>query len=210
MNDFKTCTNCNEKLPSTKEFFHAQKKGLHGFRSVCIDCNRVIAKKYRSTDEYKEKARVSHAKWREDNRDKHLEISRRSWANNGIKYNAIRKDKYNTDEDFKQKKKNAEKRYKESGARYLANSKPEQMEKARIRSKKRRLIDEKKDHDYARNAKWREKYREHLNLNSAIKRNELHKSYVAQCMRLKTEDLNENIYQTKKLIIQLKREFKNI
>ena len=84
------------------------------------------------------------------------------------------------------------------------------MEKARIRSKKRRLIDEKKDHDYARNAKWREKYREQLNLNSAIKRNELHKSYVAQCMRLKTEDLNENIYQTKKLIIQLKREFKNI
>lgn len=205
----KICTKCNTELLATKDNFNAQKNGKFGLRSVCKPCVKIYRKQYTSTDEYKKAHRERQAKWRKENPEKNLEISRKNYKKHSKRRNAERVEKYKTDPIYRAKLKEIEKRYKESGRRYEVQSKPDQREKARIRSKKRRLNPEKKEHDYKRNAKWRKENKELIKSLNKKKIKELEPSYIAGCMRISVKDLTPEVYETKKLIVQLKRELKN-
>lgn len=64
-----------------------------------------------------EKHRIEQAKWRIKNREAALAISRRAYNKHREEYNAIRKEKYRTDPDYKKKKIEQEKRYNATGRR---------------------------------------------------------------------------------------------
>ncbi|QIG62291.1 HNH endonuclease [Tenacibaculum phage JQ] len=205
----KTCTKCNLDLPATKDYFNSQKNGKYGLRSACKKCNKEYRKKYTSTEEYKKRHREKMAKWRKENPKKLKEINRRCYNKHAERINKERRERYHTDPIYKEKCKERERAYKESGGRGKIHRKPEQMEKSRIRSRKRRLNPEKQSHDRMMNAMYREKNKELLKLKDKERRKELIPSYVAQCMRVSVDSLTPEIYETKKLVIKLKRELKN-
>lgn len=204
----KICTKCNIENPATLEFWHKQKHGKYGLKSTCKKCELKRNKKYRSTPEAKENHRKWMAKWRAENPKETLRVSRKSYKKNAVKINAIRKEKYRTDPIYKAECFERERKYKESGRRYEVGHTPEQMEKARIRSKKRRLNPVKKAHDYKRNGKWRDDNREYINEMDKKRRKELCPAYIAYCMRVSVKDLTPEIIETKRKIIQIKRELK--
>lgn len=207
--DFKICVKCGVKLPATVDFWHIQKAGKYGLRSKCKKCACNEMKDYRKSPEIKEKHRIKMIEWRKKNPEKALEISRKSYKIHSKKHNEKRKEKYWTDEEYRLKRIEYDKKYKESGKRYESNSKPENREKARLRSQARRKDDIKKEHDYKRKAKWREENKEHLRELWESNRKELKPAYIAQSMRLKVNDLTPEILETKRIIIKLKRELKS-
>ena len=204
----KECTHCKKKLAATKDNFHAQKNGKFGFRAVCKPCNKIYRKKYTSTNEYKKAHRERQAKWRKENPEKSLEISRKNYRLHGDKHNEKRREKYKNDPNFRKKCIEREKKYKESGRRYEVQSRPDQREKARLRSKKRRLNPTKREHDLNKNAKWRRENKELIKSLTKKKIKELHPCYVAHTLRISVNDLDDEIYNTKKNIIKIKRELK--
>jgi hypothetical protein len=44
--EYKTCNKCNVISPATLKYFHAQKRGLYGLRSVCKEC---MSEKFKTT-----------------------------------------------------------------------------------------------------------------------------------------------------------------
>jgi hypothetical protein len=206
--NYKICTKCGSKLLATIEFWYIQKAGKYGLRSKCKKCESDRGKEYRKSPKIKEKHRIEMIEWRKKNPEKALEISRKNYKLNGKKQNLKRKEKYKTDEEYRFKKKTYEIKYKESGKRLISNSKKENREASRVRSKMRRQNETKKEHDYRRNAKWREENKEHLKELHKSRREELKPSYVAQSMRLKVNDLTTEILNTKQIIIKIKRELK--
>lgn len=209
MEEKKICTICNLELPATSEFFHKMEKGKYGFRSTCKECNKSKRKIYTQTSDYKEKARVKQSEWRKNNPKKALEANRKNWEKNRDKYNENRKNKYWTDEEYRLKRIEYDKKHKESGKRNEVTSKPEYKEKARLRNKKRRAINYLKEQDYKRAAIWRDENRSYINKKDKERRLNISKSYVARTMRLNVNQLDDNIYQLKKTIILLKRELKS-
>lgn len=207
--DFKICVKCGIKLPATVDFWHIQKAGKYGLRSKCKKCACNEMKDYRKSPEIKEKHRIKMIEWRKKNPEKALEISRKNYKIHSKNRNEKRKEKYWTDEEYRLKRIEYDKKYKESGKRYESNSKPENREKARLRSQARRKDDIKKEHDYKINAKWREGNKEHLHELWESNRKELKQAYIAQTMRLKVNDLTPEILETKRIIIKLKRELKS-
>lgn len=205
----KICTNCKKKYPTTLKYWHKQKNGKHGLKSICKTCSCIASKEYRNTPKGKENKRISEAKWRKKNPEKILEINHRCYQKHKNKYNAKKREQFKNDPEYRQKVYEREKRYVESGRRHEINSKPENREKSRIRSKKRRMNPEKKEHDYKRNAQWREQNRDHLIKLHKKRRQELALSYVAQTMKVSVKDVDPKILETKKLIIELRRELKS-
>jgi len=209
MTQTKVCKKCNKELEATLEFWHKQKNGKYGVRSICKICSLKEQKEYRERPENKEAHRINAAKWREKNRGRVLEINRRCYKKNADRFNAIRRDRYQTDQEYREKRREYDRKYSESGRRYEVNSKPEMREKARIRAKKRRQNPEKKQLDYNRAAIWRDENREYLKELDDKRRKKLCPSYVAYSMRVSVKDLTPEVLETKKLIIKLKRELKN-
>lgn len=204
----KKCNTCNKEKPITD--YHKQKNGKFGVRAKCKDCCKEYRKIYTSTPEYKEYHKNKQKEWRKNNREKALEISRRCYAKNADKLNSERRHKYHNDKDFKQKCLDREKKYKDSGRRYEVGSKPEQRKKSIERNKERRKNIELKQHDYKCQSLWRKTNKEYIKEQSKIKIVELKPSYVACSMRMAVGDLTPEILETKRLIIQLKRELKTI
>ena len=204
----KKCTTCNNELPATTEYFSAQKKGKYGINSKCKKCLKEYRKIYTSTESYKKRHRESMSKWRKENPERSLEISRKNYKINGHKYNDIKKYRSENEPEFRAKIHELAKKYKDSGRRYDINAKPENREKSRIRSQTRRLNPEKKQHDYSQNAKWRENNKEYLHDSNKNYRDNLCDSYIAQTMRISVKNLSPEILETKRLIIKLKRELK--
>lgn len=207
--DFKICVKCDSKLPATVEFWYIQKAGKYGLRSKCKKCCCNEMKDYRKSPEIKEKHRIKMIEWRKKNPEKALEISCKNYKVHGKEHNQKKKEKYWNDEEYRLKRIAYDIKYKESGKRFESNSKKENREAARLRSKIRRKNETKKEQDYKRNAKWREENKEHLQELWKNNREELKPAYVAQAMRLKVKDLTPEILQTKQLIIKLKRELKS-
>jgi len=205
----KVCTTCKNEYPATDEYWHNMKNGKYGYRSKCKECCKRYRKQYTSTDEYKKRHREKMKKWRDENPEKALEISRRCYNKNADRFNAAKREKLKTDQKYREKVRERERKYVESGRRHEMNCKPETREKARLRSKKRRLDPKKKEHDYKQDAKWREENKEYLKKLHNKKRKELCPSYVAQCMKISVKELAPEILETQRLIITLKRELKN-
>lgn len=206
--ELKVCSKCGESKPNTLEYWHKQKNAKDGIRATCKICSCNASKLYRSKPENKEKIRIKQAKWVTRNPEKVKAIDKKCRYKNKDKYNLTQRDKYKNDSEYKQKCIDLEKKYKASGRRYEVNHKPETMEKARIRSKKRRNNPIKKAQDYARNDIWREKNHEYILECDRKKRDGLAPSYIAQTLGINVEDLTPEILETKQLIIKLKRELK--
>lgn len=204
----KKCTCCGVEFPASFEYFYKQKKGKFGLKSICKVCSCAKIKEYRKLDYVKENHRISMAEWRKNNHEKFLEISRRCWLKNKNEINKKRVDRYRTDEDYRRKKIEKDRLYSASGRRYEMNAKPEQREKARIRSRKRRQNMEKRAHDLNRNAKWREENKDYVKQIDAINRKELAPSYVAQILKMSVKDVPPSVIETKRIIVKLRRELK--
>jgi hypothetical protein len=160
------------------------------------------------TDEAKDRLRLKAAKWRDENREKVRETNRKCYAKNAERINKEKRERLKTDLNYRQKIIEREKKYRESGRRHEVNSKPDQLEKARQRSFERRNNKEKKLQDIQRKATWRKQNKKLLHDLDKRKRVNLEPSYVAHSMRISVSDLSPEIYETKKLIINLKRELK--
>jgi len=204
----KTCSKCKQTMPATTEYFYVQKRGKHGIKSTCKECDKAANRKRRSSPEAREKHRLYAIEWRKNNPERTKEINKACRDRNKERINRERRERYWNDPEFRAKKIEQEKRYKESGGRAASNRKPENMEKARIRSRKRRQDPEKKAHDYKRNQQWRRDNKDYLDKLHAKNRNQLAPSYVAQTLKMSVKDLTPEVLETKRLIIQLKRELK--
>jgi hypothetical protein len=168
----------------------------------------LYQKKYRSKPENKEKHKINEAIRRAANPEKTREINYKSWKKNSDKYNKIRKIKYHTDNEFRRKKDASDKNYRKSEKGQIMLHKPENMQRAKERNKNYRILFPEKTK--FKNLEYRLKNRESLMLRDIKRRKNLEKSYIATCMRIKTNELTPDITETRKLIIQLKRELKQL
>lgn len=205
----KICTGCNKKLPANNNYFGSQKNGKYSLRSKCKECTKKIRAKYTSTDKYKERHRLSMIKYRKENPLKSKEISNRSRNKHKEKINKQARDKYLNDPFYKQKRLDIEKKYKDSGRRKEVQSTPEYLEKSRVRSANRRKNKEYREKENLKSEIYRKENKDKLNKMHTEKILNLAPSYVAQTMRISVKDLTPEIYETKKIIIELKRELKS-
>tara|TARA_R110000744_G_scaffold73436_1_gene146978 strand:- start:2 stop:643 length:642 start_codon:yes stop_codon:yes gene_type:complete len=205
----KICKECKKKLPANNSYFGYHIKSKKTLRAKCKECVKIYRKKYTSTDKYKEKHRLSMIKYRKENPLRSKEISNRSRNKNKEKINKKARYKYLNDPFYKQKLLDIEKKYKDSGRRKEVQSTPECLEKSRVRSANRRKNKEYREKDNLRSEIYRKENKDKLNKMHFENRLNLIPSYVAQTMRVSVKDLTPEIYETKKLIIELKRELKN-
>jgi len=49
----KTCTNCKQSLPATKEFFHKNNRYSYGLNNLCKNCKKIIGKQYYQANQEK-------------------------------------------------------------------------------------------------------------------------------------------------------------
>lgn len=170
---------------------------------------RIIA--YRKTPEYKEKHRLKMIEYRKNNPEKCKQISDKCRLKNGEKYNALRKEKYNNDPIFKQKKKEQDLRYLQSGKRHeqRKNYRVGREEELRQKVKEWRLANPDKVLNKMRNyraSKWNEIERE--------KTKNLDTSHIVKLIKkqtkfqIKTEDIPLELIDIKKQSLLLKRTIK--
>ena len=172
----KICTLCHIEKNATTENFNKQKKGKYGLNSRCKSCISIEQKQYRKKPENREKHRLYNAEWRLKNPEKAKQIDMNCRIKNSERYNEVRKIKLKTDINYKQRKKLEAAKYKER--RKEINSLPENMEKSRLRSKKRRENLEVRKQEYEKYKKYRDLNKERLNEYDRNKRKDLCDSYV--------------------------------
>ena len=151
----KICTKCGNEYPATLSFFRKQKRGKYGLNCTCKMCLKVYRKTYASTDKAKKAHAERERKRRIENPERQKQIRDKSYKLHSHEWNEKRKLKYKTDEEFRLKKYEQEKKYKESGRRHEVSTTPEQAEKSRIRRKKRYYANPEKEKEAM--AKWKEK-----------------------------------------------------
>lgn len=176
----KICTKCKVEKEATREFFYKKRDSLN---SSCKDCLKKRGAKYRQ--ENKEKIKKQKDKYYQKNKD---EIA---------KYYQDNKDEI-AKKHAKYRQENKEKITKWS-AKYYEDNKDEiskyyEENKEKIAKQKTKHYKENKDEIAKRYAKYVKKLFPH---------------YVAKVMQIPVADLTPEIYETKKLIIQLKRELKD-
>jgi hypothetical protein len=91
----KLCKVCQEKLPATSEYFHKQKNGKFGLRTVCKKC---VAN---TTD--REARRKYHSQYYQKNRTKVIKHQLEYIKNNRDKINSRHNNKYHSDINYKMK-----------------------------------------------------------------------------------------------------------
>jgi hypothetical protein len=201
----KQCTNC--KKDKELSFFDKSKAGKYGFTSNCKECIKEKNKAYRRTPEYKIKHAANERIRRALNPEKIKETNYKSWFKNKDKYNEKRVHLYATDIEFREKKQNQDKNYRQSGKRLLNLSKPENREKARISTKKYR--DNNPDYSKESNKKYRLKNHLSIIQKERIERETLHENYVKKVIRKRfnypIKEIPKEILESCILTIKLKR-----
>lgn len=99
----KICSCCKKELEVNIINFHYQKKGKYGFTSICKNCVSLKNKIYRSSNDYKIKAKEKARLYRIKNKEKCEQQRKKSYEKNKKKYNEIRKFKYHNDVEFRKK-----------------------------------------------------------------------------------------------------------
>lgn len=217
--ELRKCKKCLTEKPANREFFKVNKALKLGITHTCRDCDLLYLRAYRIENrdrlnalqrvyskkpERKEKHRIDMMKWRHENPEKVKKIQTKSYGRNGQKYNEAQKIKYATDDVFRKKRLDSDKRYTATGRRkelYMVN-----REKELARNKKYRECNRSKIRVY--NAHYREENKDYLTALHASNVKNLSNSYVAHSMRKSVKDVSPEIIETKRLIIQLKRELK--
>lgn len=87
MRKTKICSKCNKELPTTLKYFHKEKKGKYGLRSICKECRK---KEYIDNIEDRKKYRK---KQYEKNRSKYIEEAIKWRKENKIRVNERRKER---------------------------------------------------------------------------------------------------------------------
>lgn len=213
----RVCKKCLVEKPANSNFFTKAKICLNGIAHICCDCKKIylqayrdknkeklnsLQREYRKRPDRKERHRLDMAQYRKENPDKTKAVAKRAYDKHGAKYNLQRKEKYNTDSEYRQKRKDQEIKYRESGGRkkrYLANR---EILIQRSRNYRLKNIDKIKIY----NDKYREENKEYLKTLWKKNRIEISPSYIAGSMRKSVKDLSPDVIQTKRLIIFLKRE----
>lgn len=169
---------------------------------------REWQKLYRQKPEVKERHRQKMAEWRENNRDEYLAINRKSWAKNADKYNDRRNRLYESDSEYRQKKIDAEKRYKDSGRR--KELRVIHAPKLREKSAEWKLKNKDRVKKYVRQYKdnvWIEHERQ--------QRKDLSDQYIVKVIKketnyiIKTNEIPAELIEIKRLQIKTKRSLKN-
>lgn len=60
LTSMKSCSKCNESLPSTKEFFNSSKENKDGMMTYCKKCQRAYKRAYRRGKRFKKEAEEFH------------------------------------------------------------------------------------------------------------------------------------------------------
>lgn len=163
---------------------------------------------YRQTSEAKEKHRRYMSEWRKKNREKALLIQRKSWNKNADKYNERRNKLYSEDIEYRQKKIDAEKKYKATGRRKELRA--IHAPKLRKKSAEWKLNNKERVKKYVRQYKdkvWIEHERQ--------QRNNLADPYVIKVIKketdyiLKKKDIPSDLIEIKRLQLKTKRLLKN-
>lgn len=163
---------------------------------------------YRQTSEAKEKHRRYMSEWRKKNREKALLIQRKSWNKNADKYNERRNKLYSENIEYRQKKIDAEKKYKATGRRKELRA--IHAPKLRKKSAEWKLNNKERVKKYARQYKdkvWIEHERQ--------QRNNLADPYVIKVIKketdyiLKKKDIPSDLIEIKRLQLKTKRLLKN-
>jgi hypothetical protein len=95
MDYIKVCKVCQIEYPATTEYFHKQKQGKFGYRTICKKC---IAN---NTD--REKQKIYYRKYYEINKNKVIKKQLEYISNNRDKVNARHNRKYHSDINYKLK-----------------------------------------------------------------------------------------------------------
>lgn len=163
---------------------------------------------YRQTSEAKEKHRRYMSEWRKKNREKALLIQRKSWNKNADKYNERRNKLYSENIEYRQKKIDAEKKYKATGRRKELRA--IHAPKLRKKSAEWKLNNKERVKKYFRQYKdkvWIEHERQ--------QRNNLADPYVIKVIKketdyiLKKKDIPSDLIEIKRLQLKTKRLLKN-
>ena len=152
------------------------------------------------------------AQWRKENPEKHKEYATKSQNLHRDKYNLTRKEKYHTDEDYRNTRKKQGEKYNKSGRRAELRKLPGRAEKARQKSKEYHANNSEKNSIY--NKKYRAEHPELMKELRSKRVETLPDEYVVallikQCPFLTREDIPANMIKTRRLIIKLRRHGKN-
>lgn len=79
--DMRKCSKCGVTKELTPINFYRNKQSKQGYRPDCKDCRNKVNKVWATDPEVAERSRERSRKWRQDNREKHLEYCR-EWSRN--------------------------------------------------------------------------------------------------------------------------------
>lgn len=163
---------------------------------------------YRQTPEAKEKHRKAMSEWRKKNREKSLLIQRKSWNKNADRYNERRNKLYREDVEYRQKKIDAEKRYKATGRRKELRA----IHAPKLRKKSAAW----KSNNKERVKKYVRQYKDKVWIeHERQQRKNLADPYVIKVIKketdyiLKKKDIPSDLIEIKRLQLKTKRLLKN-
>lgn len=195
----KTCNKCHIEK-SDSEF---RKIGR-----VCRECRNIYERKLRKRPDLKEKHKIDQRTWRQKNKNRSAEITLKSWHKNKEKYNRVRRERYKDDLDYRQKKIESDRRYKESGRR-------NQMCRANPKHKERAAVWKKKNPDRVR--KNFRKYKDRVWIeHERNQRKNLDDSYVLKVVKksmnyiVKTKDIPKELIEIQRIKIFTHRKLKQV
>lgn len=206
----KICKICETEKSNSE--FHKQTKGLYGTRSKCKVCLSAEMKIIRNSDSYRETNKLRQRAYRKKNPDKNLEICRKYYHKNKDSLNEVRRTRYATDPDFRQKKILQEIQYKATGRRLELRQLPENREKCKIKSKLYKKNNSEKVKKYSEN--YRKENHDFMLSLYKRRRETLTDGYIlGQLIKnrpfLSKEDIDKDMIEMKRLLILIKRKVKN-
>lgn len=203
----KTCKKCNVQKPEIE--FDLLRKHLPYRRTICKMCAKKERQEYYATDEYKKRHREQMAKWRKNNPDKEKAIHDRNRQKDKHIHYARRKEKYWNDEEYRNKVKQRELKYKASGRRSEMHRRrqKEKAEELRLKSKEYKINNPEKVKEYVK------KYRKNVwNPLEQKQRDQLDRQYVIAVIKkqmnykIKTSEIPEELIELKTNLLKLKRQ----
>lgn len=197
---YKVCNKCKVNLPTTNEFFPLHRRTRDGLATFCKKCHAQSQKERRLSNPEKEK-----------------EIRDKSYAKIKDVYNAKRKLRYQTDPEFKAKRKALDLRRKELGRRKKEYIPEESWKKHLERAKEfRKKYPEKV---LAHNTKYRTRdkkdelntiaRKERLNLSETYIRNVIQKSFRDDGIFLSRSEIPMDFVELKRKQLNIYRDVKS-
>ena len=200
---FKNNVRCNECFALARR--NAVKKNRDNLTDSQKKKIRQRMKRYRSTPEYKEKHAAISQKWRDENREEALKISREQYKKHGERYNAIRRKRLKTDKEYREKIRKKGREYSKRGKRkanYWKNPEHYRAITKKNRSKYKDKIAES-------TKKWRKENIELCRLYSRIKVSKLLDSYLRSNIHrrelIATKDITEELIELERERLKLSR-----